>query len=79
MFKRRIGWQILTVLLISLLLLAACQKKEPAAGEPREIVWMVRTNTTENPWEQDIVIPAFEKEYPDIKVNLLSLTSRTSP
>ena len=40
-------------------------------GIPREIVWMVRTNTTENPWEQDIAIPNFEKENPDIKVNLL--------
>jgi multiple sugar transport system substrate-binding protein len=43
---------------------------EPAAGQ-REIVWMVRTSQTENPWEQDVVIPAFEKEFPDIKINLL--------
>ncbi len=44
---------------------------EEAAPAQREIVWMVRTSTTENPWEQDVVIPAFEAEHPDIKVNLL--------
>ena len=42
-----------------------------AAEGQREIVWMVRTNVVENPWEQDIVIPAFEEENPDIKINLL--------
>jgi multiple sugar transport system substrate-binding protein len=45
---------------------------ESAAGQ-REIVWMVRTNVSENPWEQDVVIPAFEAENPDIKINLLIL------
>ena len=73
MSKRRIAWQALSTLLVALLLLTACQKEGPAAGEPREIVWMVRTGPSENPWEQDIIIPAFEKEYPDIKVNLLIL------
>lgn len=85
MFKRRMGlaWRILGVLLVSFLALTACgptateepaggeEPAAPAAEEPREIVWMVRTNPTENPWEQDIVIPAFEKETPDIKVNLM--------
>ena len=32
---------------------------------------MVRTSTTENPWEQDVVIPAFEEENPDVSVQLL--------
>jgi len=44
---------------------------DSAASDAREIVWMVRTSTTENPWEQDVVIPAFEEANPDIKVNLL--------
>ncbi|RME64386.1 MAG: extracellular solute-binding protein [Caldilineae bacterium] len=50
---------------------AATGGGEEAAPAQREIVWMVRTSTTENPWEQDVVIPAFEAEHPDIKVNLL--------
>lgn len=68
-------WRILAALLVVILATTACQKggEAPKEGpaEVREIVWMVRTNETENPWEQDIVIPAFEKEYPDIKINLL--------
>ena len=83
MSRRRIAWQVLSLLLVAVLLLVACQPKAeepapagdepapPAAEEAREIVWMVRTNTTENPWEEDIAIPNFEKEHPDIKVNLL--------
>jgi multiple sugar transport system substrate-binding protein len=85
MFKRRMGlaWRILGLLLVAFLALTACgpaaeepaaeepAAEEPAAEEPREIVWMVRTNETENPWEQEIAIPNFEKEHPDIKVNLL--------
>ncbi len=82
MLKRRVGlgWLILSLFLIALLVLAATScggaateepKAEPKVEKPREIVWMVRTSTTENPWEQDVVIPAFEKENPDIKVNLL--------
>jgi multiple sugar transport system substrate-binding protein len=48
----------------------AAPAAEAAAGQ-REIVWMVRTNVSENPWEQEVVIPAFEEAHPDIKVNLL--------
>ena len=45
----------------------------PPAAAQREIVWMVRTGPVENAWEQDVVIPAFEKENPDIKINLLNI------
>ena len=31
----------------------------PAAGQ-RQLVWMARTEPTENKWEQQVVIPAFE-------------------
>jgi multiple sugar transport system substrate-binding protein len=48
----------------------AAAEEAPAEGQ-REIVWMVRTHAQENPWEQDVVIPAFEEAHPDIKVNLL--------
>ena len=89
-------FQLLSLMLIGVLALAACQQggapaastsgetegeaasaekesmaEEEAMGEQREIVWMVRTNISENPWEQDVVIPAFEEAHPDIKINLL--------
>ncbi|MBI3957986.1 MAG: carbohydrate ABC transporter substrate-binding protein, partial [Chloroflexi bacterium] len=44
---------------------------EQAAAVQREIVWMVRTSTTENPWEKDVAIKAFEESQSEIKVNLL--------
>jgi len=50
---------------------SAAAVSEEAAGGQREIVWMVRTNVSENPWEQDVVIPAFEEAHPDLTVNLL--------
>ena len=43
--------------------------EQPAAK--REVVWMVRTGPVENKWEQEVVVPAWEKENPDIKINLL--------
>lgn len=43
----------------------------PAATGQREIVWMVRTSPVENKWEQEVVAPAWAKEFPDIKLNLL--------
>lgn len=84
-------FQLLSMLLIGMLVLAACggaggdaaddsssdssssasSSDSGDTAEQREIVWMVRTSTTENPWEQDVVIPAFETANPDIKVNLL--------
>ncbi len=58
------------------LTLAACAAPAPGGdtatvAEQREIVWMARTNVVENPWEQEVAIPAFEAANPDIKVNLL--------
>ena len=79
-------FHLLSLMLMGVLVFAACTPQggatdtgsadsattdEGAAAEQREIVWMVRTSTTENPWEQDVVIPAFEAENPDIKVSLL--------
>ncbi len=48
--------------------------EEPAAEEAVEVIWFVRTNDVENPWEQDVVIPAFEAEHPNIKINLVIVT-----
>ena len=47
----------------------AAPAEQPAAK--REVVWMVRTGPVENKWEQEVVVPAWEKENPDIKINLL--------
>jgi multiple sugar transport system substrate-binding protein len=84
MFKR--NWIVFVSLMFIVALLAACQptaaptsesaaapeeeSAAPAEGQ-REITWMVRTGPVENKWEQEVVLPAWEKEHPDIKVNLL--------
>jgi multiple sugar transport system substrate-binding protein len=83
-WPRRQPLLIFMAAIVAALVLAACPASAPAgapadsadAAAPastgqREIVWMVRTNPVENPWEQNVVIPAFEEEYPDIRVNLL--------
>ncbi|MEM7531937.1 MAG: extracellular solute-binding protein [Chloroflexota bacterium] len=82
MLKRN-AWLVVAVLLCASLVLAACPAPAPSGGDSgdaadsgdaqREIVWMVRTSTTENPWEQEVAIPAFEEANPDITVNLLIL------
>ncbi len=83
--KSNVKFYLLSLALIAMFIIAACAPsgggngaavEEVASGgesdsATREIVWMVRTSTTENPWEQDVVIPAFEAENPDISVNLL--------
>ena len=68
-----------SVMLVTLLALALAACAAPGATEgdmvaaepQREIVWMARTNVVENPWEQDVAIPAFEAANPNITVNLL--------
>ena len=74
MKRRMLTW--LGLLAVLSMVLAACAA--PAGGDAaaeestqREIVWMARTNVVENPWEQDVAIPAFEAANPDITVNLL--------
>jgi multiple sugar transport system substrate-binding protein len=77
---RRHTLVVLMALIAASLLVAACpaapagapgEAGAPAAQAQREIVWMVRSHAVENPWEQNVVIPAFEAENPDIRVNLL--------
>ncbi len=43
-----------------------------ASGKIR-LVWMVRNDPVENPWERDVVIPQFEKRNPNISIELLSI------
>jgi multiple sugar transport system substrate-binding protein len=51
------------------------QAAAPAADSSggREIVWMVRTGAVENPWEENVVAPAWAAENPDIKLNILNI------
>ena len=77
---------ILALLVITALLWAACAPAAPSgntaapAGDApvadagaREIVWMVRTGPVENKWEETVVAPAWEKEHPEIKLNILNI------
>lgn len=73
--KLLLGMMLAVILALGL---AACEAAPAAGGTgdgmaeaQREIVWMARTNVVENPWEQEVAIPAFEAANPDIKVNLL--------
>jgi len=45
-----------------------------APKEPVEVIWYVRTNDSEQPWEQNVVIPDFEAKNPNIKINLTIVT-----
>lgn len=57
--------------------LGACggttQRAGVIQGGKLELVWMVRNSPQENPWERDIVKPAFEKANPNIRINIISL------
>jgi len=82
--KRNIFWWLLSSLVIVALLLSACggpateaPPEEPAeepAEEPVEVIWYVRTEDAEQPWEQEVVIPDFESKHPNIKINLTIVT-----
>jgi multiple sugar transport system substrate-binding protein len=74
--------RLLLILLIAVLALTACgapaeepvaeepMAEEPAAGEPVEVIWYVRSEESEQPWENEVVIPDFESKHPNIKINL---------
>jgi len=53
----------------------ASSASAPAAGTgaTRELVWMVRTGPVENNWEETVVKPAWEKENPEIALNILNI------
>lgn len=46
--------------------------QEPKPGQ-KTIVWMVRTGLTENRWESEVVLPAWEKTNSEIFVKVLSI------
>jgi multiple sugar transport system substrate-binding protein len=74
--KRNAFWGLLCSLVIVALLLPACGGKatEAPPAEPVEVIWYVRTNDSEQPWEQNVVIPDFEAKNPNIKINLTIVT-----
>lgn len=46
--------------------------QEPTADQ-KVLVWMVRINATENAWERDVVIPAYQQAAPDVFVKVLNI------
>ncbi|NOZ29930.1 MAG: ABC transporter substrate-binding protein [Chloroflexi bacterium] len=50
---------------------SAGEAAKEAAKEVTTVTWYVRTSPEEQPWEKEIVIPAFEEAHPDIKINLV--------
>jgi ABC-type glycerol-3-phosphate transport system substrate-binding protein len=62
--KRNAFWGLLCSLVIVALLLPACGGKatEAPPAEPVEVIWYVRTNDSEQPWEQNVVIPDLGQE-----------------
>ncbi len=86
--KRKAFWWLLSSLIIVAMVLSGCggggatepsepadaEPAAPADAEPVEVIWYVRTNESEQPWEQDVVIPDFEAKHPNIKINLVIVT-----
>lgn len=77
---------MLAMLVITALLWAACSPAAAPSGDTaaagdaaaaeggaRELVWMVRTGPVENNWEENVVKPAWEKEHPEITLNILNI------
>jgi len=66
-------------LLIMAFMLSSCGAKPAAATEaapaapakPVEVIWYVRTQAVEQNWEQTYAVPTFEKDHPNIKINLV--------
>lgn len=46
--------------------------QDPQSGQ-KVLVWMVRTGQQENPWERDVVLPAYAKEKSDVFVKVLNI------
>jgi multiple sugar transport system substrate-binding protein len=52
---------------------AAIEFQQEAQSGQKTLVWMVRQGPEENPWERDIVIPAYQKARPDVFVKVLNI------
>lgn len=55
--------------------LAACGAGPSARGGQQraqtQVSWLVRTGLAENKWEREVAVPTFEKQNPDIAINLI--------
>jgi multiple sugar transport system substrate-binding protein len=69
---------IIFVLLVFALALSACGQKpteavaptQAAPAEKVEVIWYVRSEESEQTWEQETIVPDFEAKNPNIKINL---------
>jgi len=64
---------IFFVMLILVMALTACGPKSTAAtvAAPVFVQWYVRSNTVEQTWENETIIPAFEAANPNIRITLV--------
>lgn len=49
----------------------ATPQPAPAKKEPVKLTWLVRSSPTENPWEEDIVVPTMKALHPDISIEVV--------
>jgi len=47
-----------------------------ASAKPVEVTWLVRLSNTEQDWENKYAIPGFEAQNPNIKINLVVVSSK---
>jgi multiple sugar transport system substrate-binding protein len=84
--KRRV-LTLISLLAVASLVATACAPRAPAPAatplpaaatplpaEKVTITWYVRTSPEEQPWQENVVIPAFERLHPNIKINLVVST-----
>lgn len=50
---------------------AAPQQATQATQGSQTLTWLVRSQPQENPWEKDVVIPAFKKLEPNVTINMV--------
>ena len=55
-------------------ILAACTPggggAPPAADVRGKVIWSVRVNATDNPWQQNVVLPKIKERFPNIDLSL---------
>ncbi len=71
--KKSLYFGLLFVLLLSSC--ATARTQAPAASTQTEVIWLVRTNEAEQNWELGTIIPDFEKQNPNIRINLVVVPS----
>jgi multiple sugar transport system substrate-binding protein len=64
-------------LLLAMLLSACASATNPApgTGPQTEVIWYVRANDSEQKWEYNTIIPSFEAQNPNIRINLVVVST----